>query len=174
MKTAIAFTCAGLGLALVLGVATARRSTAADDEAANVRKSCSAFVTAWNAHDPKAMAAVFAEDGDIINPFGKHAAGRGDLEKLFAAEQTGQGMLRESSLKVEDEPIRFLSAEVAVSDAEAVVSGAIGPDGTKGEPMGIHVTCVWKKSGGTWWAYASRPYIKMSPPAAPVPHTAPH
>src|SRR5262245_3280832 len=96
------FVGAGLGLALVAGLHVAQRASAADDEAANVRKSCSAFVTAWNKHDPKAMAAIFTEDATIVNPFGVKAKGRAEIEKLFTTEQTGP--LKESSVEVLDEP----------------------------------------------------------------------
>ena len=94
-----------------------------------------------------------------------HAQGHADLEKAFTAEQTGKGPLRESTVEVKDEPIRFLTADIAVSDAEVVLTGAYGPDGSKAGPMGVHVTNVWKKVGDEWWVAASRPYIKMPAPA---------
>lgn len=171
MKTGMWFTCAGLGLALIVSVATARRSNAADDESASIRKQCSAFVSAWNAHDPKAMAAVFAPDGDAIDPFGHAAAGREAVEKAFTADQTGNGPMRESSVEVLDEPIRLVTPDVALSDADVVLTGAYGPGGVKAGPMGLHVTNIWKKTGGTWYIFASRPHLKMpaTPPSAPGP-----
>jgi uncharacterized protein (TIGR02246 family) len=164
MKSRNWIACAGLGLALVAAVAVTQRAVGGEDEAGNVRKSCGAFVIGWNSHDPKAMAAVFTEDGDAINPMGQHAAGRAELEKMFTAEQTGKGPMRDSTVEVKDEPIRFLTADVAVSDAEVVLTGAYGPDGSKAGPIGVHVTNVWKKVDGKWWIEASRPYIKMAPP----------
>jgi uncharacterized protein (TIGR02246 family) len=164
MKSAFLLTCAGLVLASITAVSFARRSTAAEDEAMNVRKQCSAFVTAWNKHDAKGMAAVFAEDGDSINPMGQLSSGRTTVEKAFAAEHAGP--MKESSLKVNDEPVRLITADVAISDAEVTVSGAMGPDGKQGPPVDLHVTNIWKKSGGTWWIVASRPYLKMQAPPA--------
>jgi uncharacterized protein (TIGR02246 family) len=165
MKTRGLVAAAGLGLALIVGLAVTPRASGAEDEASLVRKRCGAFVMAFNSHDPKAMAAGFTEDGDMVSPAGEHAAGHADLEKAFAAEHTGKGALREATLEVKTEPIRFLTPDVAVSDAEVVVTGVYGPDGTKAGPMGMHVTNVWKKSGGEWWVAASRPYVKMTPPA---------
>src|SRR5688500_14131232 len=81
MKKSILALSLGLTAALVVGAALARRSTAAEDESQNVRKQCSAFVQAWNTHDAKGMAAVFANEGDSINPMGLHVAGRADVEK---------------------------------------------------------------------------------------------
>jgi len=165
MKKLSTMVCAGLALALVAGFAWSQRAQGGVDEAALVRKRCGALVMAWNSHDPKAMAAAFADDGDMISPSGQHAQGHADLEKAFTAEQTGKGPLRDSTLEVKEEPIRFLTADIAVSDAEVVVTGAYGPDGAKAGPMNLHVTNVWKKVGEEWWVAASRPYIKMSPPA---------
>jgi uncharacterized protein (TIGR02246 family) len=163
MKIARIVSCASVAVALVAGLSFARRASGADDEASLVRKRCGALVAAWNQHDPKAMAAAFTEDGDIINPMGQHAAGRADIEKLFAAEQTGGGMMRESMLEVKTEPLRFLTADVAISDAEVEISNVIGPDGKKMGPVPAHVTNVWKKIGGEWWVAASRPYLKTAP-----------
>jgi uncharacterized protein (TIGR02246 family) len=166
MRNGILVLSVGLGLALVAGVSLARRSSAGEEESANVRKQCSAFVEAWNKHDAKAMSAVFAEDGDSINPMGQHATGRADVEKAFSAEHGEKGPMRESSIKVVDEPIRFVTPEVAVSDADVVLTGAIGPDGKKGAPLNVHVTNIWKKVDGKWTVFASRPYIKMASPPA--------
>ena len=169
MKSTRFFSMAGAGLALLAAGWWAGRSQAADDESLNVRKSCSAFVSAWNKHDAKGMAAVFEENGDSVDPMGNHAVGRADLEKAFAADHTGQGPLRESTVEVKDEPVRFVTADVAVSDAEVVLTGAMGPDGKKGPAMTLTVTNVWKKTGDTWKVFASRPHMKCPPPPPPAP-----
>jgi uncharacterized protein (TIGR02246 family) len=161
MKTAFLYACAGLVLASITAISFARQSTAAEDEAANIRKQCSAFVNAWNKHDAKGMAAVFAEDGDSINPMGQLSSGRANVEKAFAAEHAS--MMKESTVKVLDEPVRLITPDVAISDAEAEISGVVQPDGKPGTVQ-VHVTNVWKKSGGTWYVFASRPYLKMQAP----------
>jgi uncharacterized protein (TIGR02246 family) len=160
---------AGLGLALVAALVAARPGTASDDRVADVRKSCQSFKDAWNAHDPKAMAAIFVEeDGDILNPMGKKASGREEIEKAFAEEQTGEGMMRESTIEVKEETVRFLSDDFAISDADAVITGAMGPGGKKMPPMGVRVANVWKKVGDDWKIAACRPSIKpMMMPGAP-------
>jgi uncharacterized protein (TIGR02246 family) len=165
MKNGIVFLSVGIAIVLAAGLGLARRSSAAEDESANVRKQCSAFVQAWNSHDAKGMAAIFLEDGDSINPMGHHAKGRADVEKAFAAEHGEKGPMRESAVEIKDEPIRFVTPDVAISDADVVLTGAIGPDGKKGPPMNVHVTNVWKKTDGKWSIFASRPYVKPPPPA---------
>src|SRR5262245_6266778 len=56
-----------------------------DDEGA-IKQLQSDFVNAWNKHDSKAMTAVFDDDADLINPQGRHARGREQIERLFRDE----------------------------------------------------------------------------------------
>ena len=76
MRTTRVAAWAGLALATVVGLAAVRRAAGADDDLDAVTKQCKAFKAGWNSHDPKAMAAVFAEDGDAIDPMGRKAVGR--------------------------------------------------------------------------------------------------
>lgn len=161
MKTA-AFLCAGLALALVLGLVAAPASNAADDEMELVRKQCSAFVEAWNRHDAKAMASVFADDGDVVDAEGSHT-GRAAIQKSFAAAHGENGAMSHSTLKVLDEPVRFVTESVAVSDATARIRGAVTPDGDVMEVI-LHVTNVWRKTSGTWSIVASRPFVRSVSP----------
>ena len=154
-------------VAAAVGVAAftaARPATGADDEIAGVRKSCEAVVSGWNKHDAKAIAAVFAEDADMISPHGQLVSGRAAIEKAFTEDMNGP--LKESAITVIKEPVRFPTADIAVSDAEVTLEGALGPDGKKSAPMTMIVTNVWKKADGKWWIYASRPHFKGPPPPA--------
>lgn len=154
-----------LGVALAAGIAVSRSVQGAADEAAGVTKQCQAFKLAWNSHDPKALAAVFTEDADHLDPWGQLDTGRPAIEKMLTERMTGKGPLRDSSLTVETETVRFPTPDTAVTDAEATLTGAYGPDGSKAPPMSMHVTNVWKKNGGTWMVYACRPYVKPAAPA---------
>jgi uncharacterized protein (TIGR02246 family) len=161
MKTSRVVPFAALLVAVAVGLALTPSATGADDDVAGVRQSCEAIVTAWNKHDAKSVAAVFAEDADMLTPDGRLVSGRAAIEKAFADDYTGA--LRESSLQILKEPVRFPTPDVAVSDAEVVISGAVGPDGAKGPPMTMIVTNVWKKADGKWWVFASRPRFKAPP-----------
>jgi uncharacterized protein (TIGR02246 family) len=152
-----------LGLAAGIGLVATRPASGAAGDTDAVKKSCQSIVEAWNRHDGKAIAAVFADDGDVINPMGRKATGKAELEALFTEEQAGP--MRESRIEVKDEPIRFPSADIAVSDAEVVITGIYGPDGKKMGPTDFHVTNVWKKVGDDWKVFSCRPYMKMPPPA---------
>jgi uncharacterized protein (TIGR02246 family) len=148
--------CAGL---VLFACGTALVSSAAEEgDAAGVRQSCEAIVNAWNKHDAKAIAAVFAEDADMVTPDGQLHSGRAAVEKAFAADHAGA--MRQSTLYVLKEPVRFPTPDTAVSDAEVEVRDVVGPDGTKSTAK-LVVTNVWKRANGKWWVFASRPHVLM-------------
>ena len=100
-------------------------------------------------------------------PATKLASGRAAIEAELTSMFTGKGPFRDSTLVVNDETVYFPSADVALTDADATVTGAYAPDGSKSPPMQFRVTNVWKKVGASWMVFACRPTLKPSPPAAP-------
>jgi uncharacterized protein (TIGR02246 family) len=122
------------------------------------------FVAAWNRDDAKGMAALWAPDGDLINPFGRVARGRAEVEKLFADEHSA--MMKGTTFKVESEAVRLLGPSAAVMDWDADVIGMTGPDGKAMPPFKNHVTIVLMKQGDTWWVAAARPISYPPPPGA--------
>jgi uncharacterized protein (TIGR02246 family) len=163
MRTSIVASFAAAAVALAAGLAFMPSAAGAEGDADGVRASCGAIVIAWNAHDAKGIAAVFTEDADMVGLDGRVFTGRAEIEKAFAEDHSG--VLSKAKLEVMKEPVRFPSPDVAVSDAEVVISGAVGPDGSKGEPMTLIVTNVWKKIDGKWYVFASRPHMKAPPSA---------
>src|SRR5688572_17663078 len=53
------------------------------------KKRLNQFQAAWNKDDTAAMAAMWAEDGTLINPFGTAAQGRDAVTKIFVDEHSG-------------------------------------------------------------------------------------
>src|SRR5689334_8940291 len=51
-----------------------------------IRKIYADFTAAWNKHDVSSMAKMWALDGDQVEPDGRHAKGRAEVEKLLTAE----------------------------------------------------------------------------------------
>jgi len=78
------------------------------------------FIAAWNVHDAKAMAATFAENADLINPFGKNPSGRVEIEKLFVEEQGG--VMKGSTYTLQSTAIREISPGVALADWDGTVT----------------------------------------------------
>jgi uncharacterized protein (TIGR02246 family) len=110
------------------------------------------------------VAALWAPDGDLINPFGRVARGRAEVEKLFADEHSA--MMKGTTFKVESEAVRLLGPSAAVMDWDAAVVGMTGPDGKAIPPFKNHVTIVLMKQGDTWWVAAARPVSYPPPPGA--------
>jgi uncharacterized protein (TIGR02246 family) len=124
------------------------------------------FESAWNAHDAKKMAAVWAEDGDLINPFNRVEKGRAEIEKLFVEEQGGP--MKASTYKIESSTLREIGKDAAVGDWSAVVTGITSPDGKTQPPFPHHVTTFLVKIAGKWQVEAGRGYVFAGPPPAPA------
>src|SRR5581483_615063 len=126
-KLALTSLCALLVLALsapTLQAAAAKPTGSAEDA---IRRTSQEFVAAWNVHDAAKMAAVWATNGDLINPFGRHAKGRPEVQKLFVDEQST--MFKSSTYSIDSNDIRMLSPTVAVADWESTVTGMTDPTG---------------------------------------------
>jgi hypothetical protein len=77
----------GFAALVVCGICPAAWADAsADAKAVSARGQ--EFVAAWNKDYAKGMAALWAPQGDLINPFGRVAHGRAKVEKLFADEHS--------------------------------------------------------------------------------------
>jgi uncharacterized protein (TIGR02246 family) len=113
------------------------------------------FVAAWNAHDPKKMAAFWEADGDLINPVGRHAKGRAEIEALLTEEQST--VFKNSTYTIDSEVIRMLTPTLAVSDWESTVTGVTTPEGQPAPPFKHHVTCVLRNTKGEWRVVTARP-----------------
>ena len=132
-----------------------------------IKRSERDFVAAWNVHDAKKMAAFWETDGDLINPVGRHAKGRAEVEKLLTDEQTT--MFKGTTYSIKSETIRMLTPSIAISDWESSVSGMKGPDGKMAPPFDHHVTVVLREMGGEWHVVAARPIQYPPPPGAKHP-----
>jgi uncharacterized protein (TIGR02246 family) len=139
--------------------APARAADAAASAA--VDKAMHDFVTYWNAHDFKKMAAMFAPEGDLINPFNRVAKGRAEVEKLFTEEQTGP--MKMSTYKMGASSMRQVGG-VVIADWDGTVEGIMGEDGKMQPPFTHHVTTVYARKGGAWMIEATRAYIYASMP----------
>jgi len=118
------------------------------DEAA-IRQLENAQQESWNRHDIKAYAALFAEDGDVVNVFGWRWRSRDELQaKLTRAHAS---VFAKSALNVGAIDIQFLSPDIAVAHVEWQLIGTLKPDGTmaKVPDTGIQMQ-VLKKQGGKW------------------------
>jgi uncharacterized protein (TIGR02246 family) len=152
---------------LLVGLALApfvHADSAADEKALKAR--ADEFLAAWDKDDAKGLAAIFAPDGDLINPFGRVARGRAEVEKLFADEHAT--FTKGTHYNLTSLSTRLIGTDAAVQDWDIELTGMKGPDGSAMPPLKHHVTVVFEKKGGKWWALAARPAVPVPPPGPPA------
>jgi uncharacterized protein (TIGR02246 family) len=147
----------------LVGIGSARGEDPVKEK--EVRAAGDAFVAAWNQHDAKAMAAVWAPDGDLINPFGRWAKGRAEIEKLFSDEHAT--FMKGTTYSIGNYKVRFASPAVAVVDWDGEIAGMRAPDGSAMPAFKHHVVDVYAKKGNKWWLLAARATAFLPPPGAP-------
>jgi len=80
------------------------------------------FADAWNAHDPRAFAALFAPDADFTNVVGVHVSGRAEIERLHA--RVFATMFRDSQLSIEGTRTRPIGNALFAADVYWSMTGA--------------------------------------------------
>ncbi|HXO21709.1 MAG TPA: SgcJ/EcaC family oxidoreductase [Thermoanaerobaculia bacterium] len=149
---------------LVVTVSGVVRADKASDEKA-LRTLADQFVKDWDSDNWKGLAGVFAADGDLINPFGRVAKGRAEIEKVFMDEHTS--FLKGTKFGLNAYAARLVAPDAAIEDWDVSVTGGKNADGTDAPPLNHHVTVVLTKQGGKWWAAAARPMVYVPAPGAP-------
>lgn len=103
---------------------------------------------AWNAHDARAYASLFVEDGDVVNVMGWWWRGRTEIERnlrqAFAYTFAG------SRLTIKETTVRMLQADLAVAHVRWTMDGARVPPGAAAPPReGIQLQ-VLRREAGAW------------------------
>ena len=162
-------TTAGMVLALVaivlaLGLPTtawgespARPGTAAAASASSparpqdqqaIRLAVEAFAKAYNTGDAKAIASLFAADGEIVNEEGQSTQGREGIRQVFA------GIFKEhpkTHMDLAVTSIRFIGPNLAVEDGTATVTHAPDEPAQRGPYTVIHAA-----RDGNWLMASAR------------------
>ena len=145
--------------------ADATKAPAKPDEA--IMKTAENFFGAWNKHDVKSMVTFWADDATLINPMGRKAHGRANIEKLLTDEQTT--IFKASTAKVVELNItRSLGPRMVFCDGEMTVDGAQGPDGSAMPQLRMHLSVILEKNGARWLFAEARPYSFVQPPPEPA------
>lgn len=139
------------------------KSDVVNEEA--IRKEYAAFTAAWNKHDAKAMAAMWVEDGDHVEPDGHVAKGRTEIEKLFAVQHNS--VMKNTKLTLTIDSVWFVTANVALVDGTYEVSGIVAPDGKEIPTRKGRLSSIFLQERGRWWIAASRLMIPAQLPWRP-------
>ncbi len=153
------------GLMITILVASTSGAFAGGSEEAAILKVHEDFAANWNKNDYKAMAAMFADDADLINPLGRVAKGKAEIEKLYMDEQTTafKGSHFTSDCKA---GVRFVKPDVAVVTCSFDVTGGKTPDGGAMPPLKGIYTATMVKTKTRWQVVAGRPMIPPAPPSS--------
>ena len=106
------------------------------------------FTEAWNTHDAKAYAALFAENADFTNVFGQSFHGRETIEaqhaKIFAS------MFKDSRITSMYSTVRLLDQFFASVDVIWTMSGAVDMKGNSWADRKGLMSLVMKFENEVW------------------------
>ncbi|MEP6589961.1 MAG: SgcJ/EcaC family oxidoreductase [Gemmatimonadota bacterium] len=154
-------TLASLGLALIAGCAPAAPAagSVADEEA--MKAVVTAYATAWNAGDAKALAATVTEDYHSVDMMGAHVEGRAGMEKAaeaqFAMRPAGQ------TIAINTVYTKWFNGTTAASGGTWTVTGPAGPLPNSGS-----WAATWTKTGDTWLVATNLAAFAVAMPAGPM------
>lgn len=98
---------------------------------------------AWNRHDARAYAALFASDGDVVNVVGWWWKSRSEIETNLTAAFAV--VFRDSTLTITDVHVRFLAGDVAVAHVRWSMEGSKTPPGIPEPREGIQIQVLQKR-----------------------------
>ena len=106
------------------------------------------FVGAWNQHDAKAFAAVFAEDADFTNWRGEGVSGRSKIEEFHAP--IFATIFKNSHQSYTAIKTRFIRPDVAAVDVHWQMTGATDAQGNPRPDRQGLLNFVMAKNAGEW------------------------
>ena len=135
---------------LVIGFSAPAVAEQQDDVAA-IRQLQALQAAAWNQHDARAYASLFAEDGDVVNVLGWWWKGRPEIERNL--REAFEFTFAQSTLTITDVEVRFLSPTMAVAHVRWTMVGAKTPPNMPEPREGIQLQILTKQASG--WLIAS-------------------
>lgn len=126
---------------------------------------------AWNRHDAKAYASLFAEDGEVVNVVGWWWKSRAEIESKLDAGFAF--VFHQSEMTITDVQVRYLTPTIAIAHVRWTMTGAKTPPNIPEPRVGIQIQ-ILKKEGGKWLiasfqntiSVPEMPFPKM-PPSKP-------
>jgi uncharacterized protein (TIGR02246 family) len=166
MKTISSFASAILAITAIACQPTAEAPAPTEEAAMSdedmLKAQTDAFVAAWAAADSESIAALFAPEGDSVDPAGVHYQGADAIRERYQGmfETAYQG----TSLSLTTTSTRFLEPTVAVVDGKYQITGMKSSDGTELPPVNGLFTNVAVKQDGVWVLHCSRPMMPIPAP----------
>lgn len=123
------------------------------------------FADAWNVHDARALAALFAERADFVNVIGLHWHGREEIERAHAEIHATR--MKTSHLTVLSLAVRTLRPDVALLHAAWELQGDTGLEGRPLPPRKGVLSFVVTRQDGRWLVEAAQNTDVVPLPNAP-------
>jgi uncharacterized protein (TIGR02246 family) len=134
-------------------VASIAPASAADADRQSMEATLNAVVAAWDRSDAKAIAAVYAEDGDLIVPDGAVLNGKPTIEAFYAsAFSRGYGGTTAGAHIVRGHRV---GASTYVADGTWSIDGIKHPGAPDSREAGIF-TAFFVREKGQWRLHALR------------------
>jgi len=147
MKTCLTFL-----LSLVCTLQTRAEETS--PEILGLQKAAENFVSAYNTRDAKAIAALFTEEGEIVNLTGSRiTSGRTDIQALYEGVFSGTPL----KIAIEVDSIRIVSSNLAIEDGVYHLTPA---DEENAPARSTTYTAVLAKTDSDEWRIASTRSLK--------------
>ena len=125
------------------------QTAGSDADTAAIRKVCADFSESFSRQDARGVALTFSEDADFTNMNGRHSHGRADIETWFAG--LFRGNLKNARRTDAVRSIRFFTPEIAEAEADSLITGTIGPDGSELPPRKGLMIVTMLKQNGRWF-----------------------
>jgi ketosteroid isomerase-like protein len=100
----------------------------------------------------------------LIDPFGRYARDRSQVEQLFTEEQ--QGPMKQSRHQLNITAVRTASGDVALVDADCTLTGMRDAAGKELPVFKPHVFFLMGRKDGNWAILAARPYAFVPRPGS--------
>jgi len=123
-------------------------SVSPDADSSAVKQVVAGYSEAFNQHNARATAMLFAEDADFTNLRGTSRHGQKDIEQIFVTLYSS--ILANAHRTDTVKNVRFLTPEIAVVDDLWEMSGAKAPDGSDNPDRKGLFDWVLTKIKGEW------------------------
>jgi uncharacterized protein (TIGR02246 family) len=116
-----------------------------------------AFESAWNAHDTRALAALWTESGNLLHPWGRFATGHTAIEELLREEH--ESRMSGSSNRIVSLSTRKIAGDAIVAEGEGVIENVTAPNGTS-YTLDHQFSAVLVREAEQWRFMSFQPTLK--------------